>query len=78
MHVLTEGRMCCKCEKPYRATPGMPFICPRCASRSKKPIELLGHVVIGAVVGVILGAIVFFTVPMIAHTWHIITDFWGW
>lgn len=45
------------------------------AMRRKKLIE---NIVIGAVIGVIVALTVFFTVPMFAHTWHIICDFWGW
>lgn len=45
------------------------------AMRRKKLIE---NIAIGAVIGAIFALTVFFTVPMFAHTWHIITDFWGW
>lgn len=45
------------------------------AMRRKKLIE---NIAIGAVIGVILTLTVFLTVPMFAHTWDIIVEFWGW
>ncbi len=47
-------------------------------AKAKRRKELRGHIVTGAVIGAILALTVFFTMPMFAHTWHIITEFWGW
>ena len=49
---------------------------PEAKARRRK--KLIKNIAIGAIIGAILALTVFFTVPMFAHTWHIITDFWGW
>lgn len=47
-------------------------------ARAKRLKALVENTICRAMLGVLLGSVVFFTVPMFAHTWHVITDFWGW